>query len=91
MTDHNKKSMTGAENATFLPPVGPVSNPTGFVAPVILRSDQPAEVKQMMARVAAQVAHDPMVMQQFCDRVYQLLCDDVRAQYERAHSYRRRC
>ena len=91
MTGHTKNSMTGAENATFLPPIGPVSNPVGFVAPAILQSEQPAAVKQMMARVAIRLAHDPMAMQQFCDRIYQLLCDDVRAQHERAHSYRRRC
>jgi hypothetical protein len=70
--------------------MGPVSNPAGFVAPAILQSHHPLEVKQMMAKVAAKLAHDPEAMEQFCDRVYQLLCDDVRAQHERAHSYRRR-
>ena len=60
--------MTGAEQATFLPPYGPVSNPAGFVAPAILQSQQPLEVKQMMAKVVVALVNDPIAMQEFCHR-----------------------
>ncbi|MBE9079833.1 hypothetical protein IQ241_21475 [Romeria aff. gracilis LEGE 07310] len=83
-------STKGAEQATFLPPSGSISNPAGFVAPAILQSQPPLAMKQMMAKVAEQLAHDPMAMRQFCDRIYQLLCDDIRAQQERAQRYGRR-
>ena len=91
MNGHSiKDHMAGAESATFQPPTGSGSNPAGFVGPAILQSHQPLAVKRMMAKVAARLAHDPMAMQQFCDRVYQLLWDDVRSQHERVHSYGKR-
>ena len=80
----------GDEQATFLPPHWPVANPLGFVAPAILQSNQPPAVKQKMAQVAATLVDDPMAMRQFCDRIYQLLKDDVRSQQERSYRYRRR-
>lgn len=82
--------LRGDEQSTRLPPSSSVSNPVGFVAPAILQSNQPLAIKQGMAKVAAQLAKDPMAMRQFCDRIYQLLRDDIQAQQERAHSYGRR-
>ena len=76
--------MAGAEQATFLPPSGMVSNPAGFVAPAIVQSNHMLEVKQMMAQVAVRLTQNPMEMQQFCDRIHQLLRDDIQAQQERA-------
>ena len=76
--------MAGAEQATFLPPNGDVSNPAGFVAPAIVQSNHTLEVKQMMAQVAVRLAHNPTAMQQFCDRIHQLLRDDIQAQKERS-------
>lgn len=74
----------GAQQATFLPPSGSVSNPAGFVAPAILQSHHPLEVKQMMAQVAIKLAHNPMAMAEFCDRIHQLLRDDIQTQQERS-------
>ncbi|MEL6880853.1 MAG: hypothetical protein AAFY33_04090 [Cyanobacteria bacterium J06643_4] len=83
-------SLLGADQATALPPSGVFSNPIGFVAPAILQSNQPPEVKQEMAYIAKQLATDPMAMRLFCDRIYQLLKDDLQAQQKRAHSYGKR-
>ena len=74
----------GVEQATFLAPSGSVSNPAGFVAPAIVQSNHTLEVKQMMAQVAVKLAHNPMAMAEFCDRIYQLLCNDIQTQQERA-------
>ena len=79
---------TGSEQATFLPPSGSVSNPAGFVAPAITQSNHTLEVKQMMAKVAMKLAHNPMAMEEFCDRIHQLLRDDIQAQQERASGRR---
>ena len=82
--------LSSADQATGLPPAGVFSNPIGFVAPAILQSDQSPEVKQEMAYIAEQLAKDPMAMRLFCDRIYQLLQNDLQSQQERAHSYGRR-
>lgn len=79
---------TGAERATFLPPSGAVANPAGFVAPAIMQSNHTLEVKRMMAQVAAKLAHNPMAMQEFCDRIHQLLREDIQMQQERSSGRR---
>lgn len=79
----------GAEQATFLPPTGPVSNPAGFVAPAIVQSNHTLEVKQMMAQVAVKLSHNSMAMAEFCDRIHQLLRDDIQTQQERSCGRRR--
>lgn len=76
--------MAGAQQATFLPPSGSVSNPAGFVAPAIAQSNHTLEVKQIMAQVAMKLANNPMAMEEFCDRIHQLLRDDIHTQQERA-------
>jgi len=83
-------SAEGSQRATFLPPSGSVSNPAGFVAPAILQSEHPPVVKTQMAKVAAKLAQDPMAMRLFCDRIYQLLQDDLRLQQDRLYSYGKR-
>ncbi|MBE9067008.1 hypothetical protein IQ260_10105 [Leptolyngbya cf. ectocarpi LEGE 11479] len=87
MTQLNPRA--GAEQATFLPPTGSVSNPAGFVAPAIVQSNHTLEVKQMMAQVAVKLSHNPMAMEEFCDRIHQLLRDDIQTQQERSCRRRR--
>ena len=74
----------GAEQATFLPPSGSVSNPAGFMAPAILQSNHSLEVKQIMADVAMKLSQNQMAMEEFCDRIHQLLRDDIQLQHERS-------
>ncbi|MEO0459029.1 MAG: hypothetical protein AAF152_20945 [Cyanobacteria bacterium P01_A01_bin.114] len=90
MAQDYAKTRTAPEQATFLPPSGSISNPIGFVAPAIVQSHHPPEVKQKMAKVAVKLVHDPIAMRRFCDRIYQLLCEDIQAQQDRAHGYGKR-
>lgn len=83
-------SLKGTEQSVMLPPGGSVANPLGFVAPAILQSDHSPKVKAEMAEVAAKLARDPIAMQLFCDRVYKLLSNDLKAQQERTYGYGRR-
>ena len=78
----------GAEQATFLAPSSSVSNPAGFVAPAIVQSNHSLEVKRMMAQVAVKLAHNPTAMAEFCDRIHQLLRNDIQTQQERASGRR---
>ncbi|MEO1591042.1 MAG: hypothetical protein AAFU71_07090 [Cyanobacteria bacterium J06632_22] len=82
--------IAGDEKATFLPPDNAAVNPAGFAAAAILQSRHSMTVKREMAAVAAQLVDDPAAMRLFCDRVYQLLHDDLRTHQERTHSYGRR-
>ncbi|MEM9946774.1 MAG: hypothetical protein AAF810_12005 [Cyanobacteria bacterium P01_D01_bin.36] len=83
-------SAEGSQWATFLPPSSSIANPAGFVGPAILQSHYPPAVKAKMAKVAARLAKDPIAMRLFCDRIYQLLQDDLQLQQDRVHSYGRR-
>lgn len=76
--------MAGSEQTTVLPPSSDISNPTAFVAPAIVQSHHTLEVKRMMAQVAEKLAHNPLAMQQFCDRIHQLLYNDMKLQQERS-------
>ncbi|MEM9486346.1 MAG: hypothetical protein AAGA83_21930 [Cyanobacteria bacterium P01_F01_bin.116] len=78
----------GSEQATFLPPSGSVSNPAGFVATAITQSNHTLEVKRMMAQVAMQLTDSSTAMEEFCDRVHQLLRHDLQSQQERASGRR---
>lgn len=81
---------TGAEQATFLPTNGHITSPAGFVMPAIYQSERSPEVKAKMVEVAARLAKDPISLRLFCDRIYQLLQDDIQQQQDRTHSYGRR-
>ena len=78
----------GAQQATFLPPSSSISNPAGFVAPAITQSNHSLEVKEILAQVAMKLAHNPMMMEEFCDRIHQLLRNDIQTQQERASGRR---
>ena len=80
----------GAVRAMFLSLVDETSSPVGSAALAIFQSDRAPEVKVKMAEAAAKLAKDPMAMQLFCDRVYQLLNDDIRLQQDRSYSHGRR-
>ena len=77
------------EQAPFLPAAGGIADPVGFVAPAILQSDHSPELKQALLATAAELLNNPIAMRLFCDRVYQLLQDDLQIQKERVHSYGR--
>ena len=81
---------TGIEQATFLPTNGHITTPASFVMPAIYQSERSPEVKAKMAEVAAQLTKDPISLRLFCDRIYQLLQNDIQQQQDRTHSYGRR-
>jgi hypothetical protein len=66
------------------------SDSVGLVEPAILQSNHSRVVKQKMAEVAEMLAHDPIAMRLFSDRIYQLLHDDIKAQQERTYGYGKR-
>jgi hypothetical protein len=76
--------------AAFVSPSAMFSDSVGLVEPAILQSNHSPAVKQKMAEVAEMLAHDPIAMRLFSDRIYQLLLDDIKAQQERTYGYGKR-
>ncbi len=79
-----------SRQAAFLPLSAAFSDSIGLVEPAILQSHHSPDVKQKMAEVAEMLAHDPMAMRLFSDRIYQLLHDDIKTQQERSFGYGKR-
>jgi len=79
----------GDEAATFLPPEYAAVDPIGFAAAAILQSQHSLAVKRELAAVAGQLVQNPLAMQLFCDRVYELLQDDLRLHRDRSPNYGR--
>jgi hypothetical protein len=48
------------------------------------------EPQQEIAQLAQQILQDPLRTMQLCDRVYELLQEDLRIQQERSRGYGRR-
>ncbi|MEO0535840.1 MAG: hypothetical protein AAF215_18450 [Cyanobacteria bacterium P01_A01_bin.123] len=68
-------------------PNASVVAPAGFVAPGVIQSDRDLAA---MTRLAAELIDDPIALGQFCDRVYELMRDDLQRQRERSQGYGRR-
>lgn len=62
-------------------------SPAGFAAPGVIQSEHDL---MAMAQLAADLIDDPIALEQFCDRVYELMRDDLQRQRERSHGHGRR-
>lgn len=77
---------TASGDAAF--PKAPIGNPLGAVG-YAASADLLVDRKriQQANMTAATVLHDPLMLQQLTDRVYDLLLEDLRQQRERTHNY----
>jgi hypothetical protein len=63
----------------------------GTNAPVAVQmSDQAQTDLVAMGELAEEILHDPLAIQELCDRVYDLMVDDLRMQQTRNRGYGRR-
>ena len=62
----------------------------GFIAPAIVQSNRTPEDKQAMEILAEAIMQDSQMMGRFCDRIYDLLRDDLKYQQERNYGCGRR-
>jgi hypothetical protein len=71
-----------------LTPMGDITVPAGYAAPLsVLQSDRQKADQTRLSQVAAKVLQDPLLMMKLCDRVYQLMGEDLRYQRERSRNY----
>lgn len=78
-----------ADREPFLPPHG-THQPSGFSAPAQVQSSLSRQQQEQMAQVANDLLRDPMLLTQFCDRIYDLMQTDLQQQQERHRGYGRR-
>ncbi|HIK14515.1 MAG TPA: hypothetical protein IGS53_04375 [Leptolyngbyaceae cyanobacterium M33_DOE_097] len=87
-TEHAHSSLMGfgAVSPGTLPPLAAPGGVMGSSAAVSVQVRDPRQVADLEA-LADQVLRDPVLLRQVCDRVYQLLLEDLRQQHERSRSY----
>lgn len=74
----------------FSKPERDTSHPAGFGAPAMTQLAITRQERQAILELAADMLHDPLAMQMLCDRVYQLMQEDLHTQRERSRGYGRR-
>lgn len=79
------------ERQTQLPPSTEFASPMGASAPTFVQmSDQAQADLTAMNQLAQELLHDPLAMQALCDRVYDLMVQDLQMQQDRDRGYGRR-
>lgn len=71
----------------FLNPITNLAKPAGYTAPVIIQSNNKEKLAKMMP-IVAKILKDPLLLNKLCDRIYELMQEDLRQQKE-YHNYRR--
>lgn len=79
-------SPSSSSSSVFFDRLETMATPAGYVASAVIQ----ARDKQNFAKVqalAAKVLHDPLLQQELCDRIYQLMLEDMSLQKERIRNY----
>lgn len=80
-------SINNAQGTSFLDSTTNSAKPLGYTAPAIIQSNN----KQNLAKVmpfAAKILKDQLLLSKLCDRIYELMKEDLRQQKE-YDNYRR--
>ena len=79
---------SGTDLLHSLNPIGEFTAPAGYAAPfAVLQSERKKEEQTGIAKAAAQVLQNPLLMRRLSDRVYELMLEDLRNQRERSRNY----
>lgn len=68
-------------------PVGDSTVPAGYAAPTSTQSNCKPEELAAITKIAGKVLHDPLLMRQVSDRIYELMLEDLRRQQERSGNF----
>lgn len=69
------------QGTSFLDPITTVAKPHGYTAPAIIQSNNKEILTQVMP-FAAKILKDSLLLNKLCDRVYELMKEDLRQQKE---------
>ena len=79
---------SGLDSEPFFKPSSELSSPAGFAAPPSIQCDSQQVDPTALEKTASQVLQDPLLLRKLCDRVYELMLEDLRYQGERSRNYR---
>ncbi|MEC4806897.1 MAG: hypothetical protein SAJ12_11090 [Jaaginema sp. PMC 1079.18] len=65
-------------------------NTAGFTASTAILANETLAKNPQLLKLAAIVLENPLLQRQLCDRVYELMQEDLRRQKERCQNYGRR-
>lgn len=71
----------------FFKPSGDTTSTAGYAAGIFGTSNDGDERQTAIAKAAAKVMQDPLLMRLLSERVYQLLLEDLQNQRERSRNY----
>lgn len=80
-----QSSRAGTSQA-FFDPLETMTTPAGYLAPAAFQSKNKEDVARLKS-LATKILHDPLLMRELGDRVYELMLDDMRLQRERSRHY----
>lgn len=83
------KVQPGQTIASSLEPIGHQSSMAGYSVPLVILSDriQSGSLRSELAELAGAIIQDPLRQRQLCDRVYQLMQEDLYRQRDRSRNY----
>lgn len=79
-------SPSSGTSQSFFDMIETMAAPAGYSAPAFVQTKDKNRVAQVKS-LAAKVLHDPLLQMDLCDRVYELMLEDLRLQRERARNY----
>jgi len=68
-------------------PIRGSKSPAGYAAPAFFQTDRQTQELSKISQIATKVLHDPLLMRQLSDRVYELMLQDIHNQKERDRNY----
>jgi hypothetical protein len=79
-------SSNNSQSTLFQKSSGNLAVPGGYLAPATIQTDSRDELVQTIS-FADKILSDPLLLRQLCDRVYELMLEDLRQQRERYRNY----
>ncbi len=74
----------------FSKPNSDLTSPAGFAAPPFVHLERQQVDQAALLPTASRAIQDPLLLRKLCDRVYELMLEDLRYQQERSRNYRSR-
>ncbi|ACK70070.1 hypothetical protein PCC7424_1631 [Gloeothece citriformis PCC 7424] len=79
-------SPSSGSSQAFFDRLESLATPAGYVAPAVFQSKD-KEYMTRLKSLAAKALSDPLLQRDLCDRVYELMLEDLRLQKENIRHY----
>lgn len=79
-------SPSSSSSHIFFERLESMATPAGYVAPAVFQTRDKQNLAKIKA-LAAKILHDPLLQIDLCDRVYELMLEDISLQRERIRHY----